>query len=64
MYICVLCKCICSQKAEEDVYLLEMELWMVIYYRVGAGTGATDGYILLCGCWKLNLEPLQEQQVT
>lgn len=27
------------------------------------GTGATDGYQLPCGCWELNMDPLQKEQV-
>ena len=27
------------------------------------GTGVTDSCELLCGCWSLNLGPLQEKQV-
>jgi hypothetical protein len=28
-----------------------------------SGTGIIDGYELLCGCWELNLGPLEEQQM-
>lgn len=28
-----------------------------------SGTGLRDGCEILCGCWKLNLGPLQEQKL-
>lgn len=44
MYVCVCAQC--PQRSEAGIK--------------SSRTGVTDGYGLLCGCWELNLGPLQE----
>lgn len=47
-------------KKEISLYVLpaepRRELWI-------PGCGIMEGYVSPCGCWKLNLEPLHEQEV-
>lgn len=47
MYACAPCECLVSEEAREGVRCPK--------------TRVTDGCELLCGCWKLNLGPLEKQ---
>lgn len=50
MYVCVLCACLVPKEARG---------------RIGSpGTEITEGCELLCGCWELNPDSLEEQPVT
>lgn len=55
MYILVLLTCL---------YLYHLSAWYPWKLGEGvgpSGTGVTDGYEPPCGCWELNLGPLEEQ---
>lgn len=57
MYILVLLTCL---------YLYHLSAWYPWKLGEGvgpSGTGVTDGYEPPCGCWELNLGPLEEQPV-
>ena len=47
VYECFVYLYVCVRRSEEGVEF--------------PGTGITDGYGPLCGCWESNVDPLQEQ---